>query len=451
MGSSSPAPGFETRVPKWNAAVAVARPRGGVQMAAPRPSLSPPDGALFGAAMALIVILLLTISGLALTELGWNYGEAGGSALEKMHPATLVAVVVLILSAATRGNPLTAVIRTLETYPGIIVYLIGILVLMAHAVFVAGLPFTVFIDTFVLPAIMFLLLRDISEQRRRNLALLIHVLFAVNAIVGLSEFLLGFRLTPLYVEGEVLEEEWRSSALMGHPLANAILTGCYMIMLVKGGARDLPRLLRPAAFTLAAIGMVVYGGRAATAFMLVVMAGLIIKRITEILRGDQFDTKSLLTGLLMVPVVAVALIVLQQSGFFDQFVNRLVDDDGSAGTRVEMFELFKYLNWYDFLLGPDPRQIATLMAQHGLLYGIESFWVAVMLLHGMVVSLLFFAALFFFCREAVTSAGTGAFVVFLYFFAVASTSVSLSAKSPVFAIMVMLAFVLGNRSTAAAR
>ena len=157
------------------------------------------------------------------------------------------------------------------------------------------------------------------------------------------------------------------------------------------------------------------------------------------------------TGLLMVPVVAVALIVLQQSGFFDQFVNRLVDDDGSAGTRVEMFELFKYLNWYDFLLGPDPRQIATLMAQHGLLYGIESFWVAVMLLHGLVVSLLFFAALFFFCREAVTSAGTGAFVVFLYFFAVASTSVSLSAKSPVFAIMVMLAFVLGNRSTAAAR
>ena len=414
-----------------------------------RPSLSPPGGALFGIAMALIVLLLLTISGLALTELGWNYGEAGGSALEKIHSATLVAVVVLILSAAMRGNPLTAFIRTMEAYPGIIVYFAGIVVLMAHAAFVAGLPFTVFIDTFVLPAVMFFLLRDISEERRRTLALLVHALLAINAIVGISEFLFGFRVTPLYIEGEVLEAEWRSSALLGHPLANAILTGCYMIMLVKGGARDLPQLLRPVSFTLAMAGMVVFGGRAATAFMIMIMLLLVLKRAAQILSGDRFNTRSLLTGLMMVPVIALTVIVLQQSGFFDQFLARIVDDEGSASTRVEMFELFKYLNWYDFLLGPDPHQIATLMAQYGLLYGIESFWIATMLLHGVIVAFLFFAALFFFCREVVMSAGTGAFVVFVYFFAVASTSVSLAAKSPVFAIMVMLTFLLGHRVSAA--
>lgn len=415
-----------------------------------RPSLSPPDGALFGAAMALIVLLLLTISGLALTELGWNYGEAGGSALEKIHPATLVAVAVLIMSAAMRGNPLTAFIRTLEAYPGIIIYFIGILVLMAHAVFIAGLPFTGFIDTFVLPAVMFFLLRDISEERRRRLALLVHALFAINALVGLAEFAFGFRVTPLYVEGEILEAEWRSSALLGHPLADAILTGCYMIMLVKGGARDLPPLLRPVAFTLATVGMVVFGGRAATAFMIMIMGLLVLKRAAQILNGDRFDTRQLLTGLMLVPVIAIAVIVLQQSGFFDQFLARIVDDEGSASTRIEMFELFKYLNWYDFLLGPDPHQIATLMAQHGLLYGIESFWIAMILLHGVIVAFIFFAALFCFCRESVMSAGTGAFVVFVYFFAVASTSVSLAAKSPVFAIMVMLTFLLGHRTNAAA-
>ena len=70
---------------------------------------------------------------------------------------------------------------------------------------------------------------------------------------------------------------------------------------------------------------------------------------------------------------------------------------------------------------------------------------------GVVVAFIFFAALFFFCREVVMAAGSGAFVVFLYFFAVASTSVSLSAKSPVFAIMVMLTFLLGQRSGVAAR
>ena len=412
-------------------------------------SLSPPEGTLFGCALALIVVLLLTISGLALTDLGWNYGEAGGSALEKMHPGTLVAAAVLVLAAAARGNPLSVFLGALEAHPGIVVYFAGILVLMAHAVFVAGLPFTVFIDTFVLPAIVFFLFQDISEERRRRLALLVHALFAINALLGLAEFLLGFRMTPLYVEGEVLEAEWRSSAMLGHPLANAILTGCYMLLLVKGGARDLPAILRPVAFVLAAIGMVVFGGRAATALMIAAMLILALKRAVEILRGDRFDTKSLLAGLALMPVIALALIVLQQSGFFDQFLSRIVDDDGSASTRVEMFALFKHLNWYDFLLGPDPRQIATLMAQYGLLYGIESFWIAMMLLHGVVIAFLFFFALYFFCREVVISAGGGAFVVFAYFFAVASTSVSLSAKSPVFAIMVLLTFLLGQRQARA--
>ena len=232
-------------------------------------SLSPPDGTVFGCALALIIVSLLTISGLALTELGWNYGEAGGSALEKMHPGTLLAVATLLMAAAARGNPLTAFLAAFEGQPGIIVYFAGILVLMAHAAFVAGLPFTVFIDTFVLPAIIFLLFQDMPEERRRRLALLVHALFAINAMLGLAEFLLVFRMTPLYVEGEVLEAEWRSSAMLGHPLANAILTGCYMLMLIKGGARDLPAVLRPVAFVLAATGMVVFGGRAATAFVIV--------------------------------------------------------------------------------------------------------------------------------------------------------------------------------------
>ena len=415
--------------------------------AAARSSLSPPSGILFGTALALIVLLLLTVSPLALTALGWNYGEAGGSALEKMHPATLVAAALLVMSAAMRGNPLSAFINALGAHPGIIVYAAGILLLMAHAVFVAGLPFTVFIDTFVLPAIMFLLLRDVSEERRKHLAWLIHALFVINSLVGLAEFVFGFRLTPLYVEGEVLEAEWRSSALMGHPLGNALLTGCYMIMLAKGGARDLPRLLRPVVFALAAVGMVVFGGRAATAFLLIFLLCIVLWRAILVLRGGRFDTRKLLMGMMALPFIAIAVIVVQQTGFFDQFLSRIVDDDGSAGTRIEMFELFKHIGWYDLLLGPDHGQIATLMAQYGLIYGIESFWIAMMLFHGLIVSIAFFACLFVFCREVVRSAGTGALLVFLYFFAVASTSLSLSAKSPIFGIMVMLAFVLGGRRT----
>ncbi len=408
-------------------------------------SLTPPKGWLFSVALTLVVILLLTISPLTLIELGWSYSEAGGNPIEKFHPATLVAVALLLASAAARGNPLSAIWATLTDHPGMIVYLAGILMLMAHAVLIAGLPFTTFIDTFTLPAVMYLLLRDISNDQRLPLSRLIHVLFAINTVIGLSEFLLGFRLTPLHVEGEVLEQEWRSSALLGHPLANALLTGCYMIMLLKSGDDDLSKPMRAAALILATAGMVVFGGRAATALLVLVVLYISAVRFGRILLGERFDTRSVIMSLLLVPVAGLLLIILSNAGFFDQFVGRFVDDEGSASTRVEMFELFKYINWYDLLLGPDPRQITTLMNQYGLLYGIESFWIAMMLLHGLIVSFMFFAALFFFCREVIMSANRGAFLVFVYFFAVASTSLSLSAKSPIFAVMVMLTYLLGKR------
>jgi hypothetical protein len=412
-------------------------------------SLTPPDGPLFSVPLALIIVLLLTVSPLGLIELGWSYSEAGGSPIEKFHPATLIAFALLLASATMRGNPISAIWATLADHPGMIVYLAGILMLMAHAVLVAGLPFTTFIDTFALPAVIYLLLRDLPEDRRLPLAHLVHVLFAINTIVGLSEFLFGFRITPLHIEGEVLEQEWRSSALLGHPLANALLTGCYMIMLLKGGDDDLSKPMRALALILAVGGMVVFGGRAATALLVLVILYIGAMRFGRVLLGERFDTRTVIISLLLVPFAGLLLIVLHSAGFFDQFVGRFVDDEGSASTRVEMFELFRYINWYDLLLGPDPRQITTLMNQYGLLYGIESFWIAMMLLHGLIVSFMFFAALFFFCREVVLSANTGAFLVFVYFFAVASTSLSLSAKSPTFAIMVLLTYLLGHRAGAA--
>ena len=58
-----------------------------------------------------------------------------------------------------------------------------------------------------------------------------------NAALGVFEFLSGYRFTT-YTAGEfIITQDWRSTALLGHPLANALTTGGYIIALALGGGR----------------------------------------------------------------------------------------------------------------------------------------------------------------------------------------------------------------------
>jgi hypothetical protein len=118
-----------------------------------------------------------------------------------------------------------------------------------------------------------------------------------------------------------------------------------------------------------------------------------------------------------------------------------VDDHGSASTRVEMFEIFRHLTWAEILLGPNADYVHNLMRHYGLDYGIESFWVAIVLAYGLIAGLVFFLGLFLFCAEVVKER-PAALAVMIYFFAVASASLSLSAKTHGFSMFIVMILVL---------
>ena len=63
----------------------------------------PPDNRLFGIGLAVVAMLYLTISAMTLLNFGFNYDEAGGSVFEKIHPATFVAIAVLIAALLARA------------------------------------------------------------------------------------------------------------------------------------------------------------------------------------------------------------------------------------------------------------------------------------------------------------------------------------------------------------
>lgn len=405
---------------------------------------APQDRVLFLGRMA-IVVLLLAVSPLALVMFNWQYLESGGGPIDKFHPATLLAALLLLWIAAQDRNPLTGLIALLARNSELLPFLMANVLMMGYAGYVLKLPVTIFIETYIGAALIFVLFRDLDEESGRKLALIIHVLLFVNALIAFYEVFSGNRLTPLVINGEILADEPRATALLGHPLANAIIAGAYVVILASGGGADLPSFIRPICFVVALASLVPFGGRAATATALLSLALIGARHFWTVLHGGRFNKTSILWALIIGPLACLTILIASEIGALDAFTGRIFDDEGSASTRIEMFELFKYLSFNDLLWGPDPNVLATWIRLHGLDYGIESFLVAFVLNFGVLTTIIFMPPLMMYFYQLAHAGRHGAGLAVGYFLVVAITSISLSSKSPTLSMFAMILLILLRR------
>ncbi|MBX9925287.1 MAG: hypothetical protein K2Y05_02920, partial [Hyphomicrobiaceae bacterium] len=168
-------------------------------------------------------------------------------------------------------------------------------------------------------------------------------------------------------------------------------------------------------------------------------------KFIAILRGGTFDTRAVIATMIAVPIAATFLVLALETGALATLLDRIEDDTGSAATRIEMFQLFRYLTVDDLLFGPRPDVLATWVAIHGLDYGIESFIVAFVLNYGLLCTAVFMPAFALFFRELTLVTRPGAWLPVTVFIAVALTSLSLSSKTPALSIFVILMCVLMRR------
>jgi hypothetical protein len=145
---------------------------------------------------------------------------------------------------------------------------------------------------------------------------------------------------------------------------------------------------------------------------------------------------------LILPLVAIGLAIIGETGLFDRMAERFRADDGSALARLTMWSLFDPIPWRDLVLAPDQAVVKTWQRLQGLEFGIESFWVGFALTYGLVMSAVLIAGLAGFVVSVVRLSGRGAIAVFLFYFAGASTSTSLSSKTTSFAILTALVLLV---------
>jgi hypothetical protein len=369
---------------------------------------------------------LFAVSDMMLHDWGFKYGDAGGNALQKLHPSTWLALLSLIATAAIQGKPLLLIGEFLKSR-AVVIYILGLAILFAFTIQIRSSPFTPWIDTFVLPLLLYVMIPNMSRVDKRRAALIIHVLMNANALLGLYEAQTGYRLTTFVAGDVIITEDWRSTALLGHPLANALASGTYVLALATGGGRDLPKWLTPLVIGLQLLGMTAFGGRTSLVLTLLILTLLGVFHLAMFLRDARVNPLSASLFFLTLPAVTGVLTLAISGGFFDRLVGRFIDDNGSASARISMLQMFDYFSWEGIIFGPDPSLVSPLQYLLGIEYGIESFWIGFIVQNGLVVSFLFFIAL-------------GAFSWRLAF--VTSSSVSMSSKTCAFAIFTATALIL---------
>ena len=410
--------------------------------------------AALGATLA-SVVCLFAISPITLESRGIGYLSSGGGALVKFHPATFLAIVALALRCLATSAPLRTGWRLLSGDAGIVLLTAAVAVAGVFALFIDKTPVTPLVDTFILPIVIFVLLRDLDPRLTRWLAILVAAILVANSVIAIAEFLRGWRLIHIDIPDEVsadptsanatfswqaeLSEDWRATAILGHPLVNGLIAGVFMICLAASSAPWLPSILRAPTSALQGASMFTFGARSALILTAALSLWLILAQLVEATAaGARFQPRQIAFALLTTGLLVVGLALLGQSGFLDKTIERFTDDAGSATTRLTMFSLLDTMSWSDLLLKPDQDLVATWRRMYGLEFGIESSWLGLVLTYGAIVSSLLITGLLAFARSvARRSARGGGFVLALYFVLV-SVSATLSGKTTTLAMTVAL-------------
>ncbi len=401
------------------------------------------------AATWVLALTLLVVNGYLLTSLGVPYATSAGSMLATIHPATYLSVVVVMVWAWATGGLGRLIGRIAVAHPGVVVFGLGVVLLFFDTVAVVHLPVTPVLDTFVMPLLVFVSLVQLTGPERERMGDVLHVVMVVNSLLALAEYATGWRLTPLFeADGTVMTYEWRSSALFGHPLLNAFITGNYLVALAFGAAPRLPPLVRAGLMGLTALSLIAFGGRVAMVAALALVALSALIGGARLLAGRRVDVRHAVVLIAAVTVAVIFFVIFIDVGGADRFIERFSDDHGSAQTRLSMLKIFGDLTHEQFLLWPDVDLITQAQREYSLRIGVESSEVGFVANFGLVVTIVFFLALAAFVREFLRATSATAGWSILYFVTVMSSSLGIAAKTTVMGTFVVFTLALVPKAVA---
>ena len=193
-------------------------------------------------ALVLTVALYLLVSGQMLLILRWHY-VGGGSAIEKIHPATYLLFVALCMSLLLHSQFRYLFFNRISTDLSLVSFVAAVILTAAYAVLLGNASVAPFVDTFLSAVLTTIVLTCVPNPALLFLRRMVDLFLVLNIFMIFAEAILHVDFMAPYVAAVVRTPEevvllgeqsgggdlGRFAALFGHPLNAAMLFGIYSI------------------------------------------------------------------------------------------------------------------------------------------------------------------------------------------------------------------------------
>lgn len=400
---------------------------------------------------ALILSSMLStfvLSADVLNLFGYNFALPGGSFIFKIHPSFYLLFLgyasILIYEGGWKFVH-DALLKRRNFF-----LLLACVCCFCYQVLFLKHPMAPFIVTWLYPVLVFCLFDKFTIEQKQLIYNLLLFVITCNAILGIFEYMRGDYLLPkLYFSMETEElldfTEWgfsRASGLYGHALIATLVSATVVVGLYAKSLYHMLSKYELICFCCSVISLPAFGGRTSIAVALLMMLLISSLKFYHSLRGRHIPRLKVIlifTGVLLLPFFIITLFEL---GLFDTLLARIDDDNGSAESRITALLILFDTSFLEVLLGDFNNQLFNRQLLYGTQYGIEIFWVAILLQSGLIVSLMMVYILSVFHRYLFEKIGHYSLWTSATFLLAISSGTGLASKTLMLAHFLILSLFL---------
>lgn len=384
----------------------------------------------------LLAVSLFALPNNLLVGAGIRYMSGEGSLLEKLHPSFYLLCLICVMTAMLRPVAWRAIpdwLRRGWLLPSLAALVsLAVVALMARS---GGGDLSSLVITFLAPAMLAYVLQFAGTRAVSATSGFLALFFIANSGLGLFEFLSGWRLLPFYAADQLITFDNRPTALLGHPLVNALLTGAVLLVslsrLVSFGLS--PGLLLAAALHLC--GLLLFGGRAALVLCLGLAAFMLLRHFGVLSRVLLAFSRR---AMMLCALGLLALTVLLASGIADPLLERFAASTKSDQSRLATVAVLSQLTFGEWSMGLEPEMRRVYHAMLNTPFGFESAPIAMTAAYGLPLTvLLLFSA---WCLLSRFARQAGQHITVTYFMLTSATSLSIGSKSLLVSQMLLILF-----------
>ena len=165
-----------------------------------KPKSSAALAPLFPYGLVLVMALYLLVSAQTLLIFRWHY-VGGGSAIEKLHPATYLLICGLSLTLVFHSQLRRLFFYRISSDPFLISFVTAVLLTAAYDVLLANASVAPFVDTFLMAILTTIVLTCVPYPALLLLRRIVDLFFVLNIFMIFAEMILHVDFVAPYVRG----------------------------------------------------------------------------------------------------------------------------------------------------------------------------------------------------------------------------------------------------------